>query len=1130
MAAVVADRVLVELQAKIDAYNRNIDAAHANFSRRMDQTRSEGARTMRDLESTFQSGSSRIAIALGTIGGALAIDKVRQYADAWNRGENQLRAAGVATEDLATRQEELFQIAQRSRVGIAETINLYQRLKIATDALGTSEEDVLQLTETITKALKASGASTAEVASSITQLAQGLASGVLQGDELRSLRENAPLVAQAIAREFNTTIGGLKELGAQGELTSERIIKALLGVRDQVEETFSRTTATIGDSFTRLDNEIAKFIGQADNASGATTVISGAINLLADNLGILATALSVVALRAGGQFVANVVAGKNALTQKAVEAVRSRVAMLGEARATAEAAAAEIAAARASQQMAAARVIETQAARAQLVAQIQLLEAQRAEQLAYFELQRGIAAATGATAQLTVAQENLTATTRALILTRRALATTTAEVAAAENGMVAAQARSTAAATANAAAIAGLTLRARAASASLTVLRGVLNFFGGPIGAAFTAASIGLYALVTASTEAERVQELLNEASEGYSRVVDTDVVPSVNTLIGKYNELTAAKRAAALVDIQEQQRAARDALRANAEQIRGIISDLRREVGIRVGTIGEEAGILQLEGAAEEVEQALTGMLRPFMEQAPGFEDQAAELFDRLVSLARQADGEARDAIMALANGISVVSGTAEEWQEKLIRLAAEEAAARGDTEALKNVLALLPPTFSQVASAARTTAVDIGIFTTATLDAQAAARGLALSGQAQIDSMRREAQAYRQGEAAIAAFNREQEVDRERRDAITQAQKEGLSVLEQIRRGNDAAAAAGERFDAIEADRERRRGSRGGGGGGRAAQKELNQQAEALANLEREIALNDELIAAHSRGEAVLQTIRAAYEAQAEARRLNLEAGTAEYEKFIADSERLAQQAAQLTLLDEGEQLRQDVATPQERRNELLERYNELLQAGAISYETYTRAVDRANEATDATATAITGVAEAIGEGIKQAKTFEEALTNIGFRLLELAAQGLFGQGPLGGLFNNLFGVASGGLAGLFGGSSTPAVGAGLSNVQGLGVGRATGGSVWRNRLYKVGEKGAEYFVPNVNGRIIPNDVLRRSESRDGKFIATIYVNGARGNTEIMEMVLAGSQEAYRRAMRDMPGQYTEHQLRYG
>ncbi|MBA8821419.1 roadblock/LC7 domain-containing protein/molecular chaperone GrpE (heat shock protein) [Ochrobactrum sp. P6BSIII] len=132
---------------------------------------------------------------------------------------------------------------------------------------------------------------------------------MLQGDELRSLRENAPVIAKAIADEFKTTIAGLKQLGADGKLTSDRVFKAILNAQKGIEAQFKATNATIADAFTQINNEFTAYIGNADKSAGASRQLVQALQYVADNFKEIADVVAVFATVLITAFTGRAIAG-----------------------------------------------------------------------------------------------------------------------------------------------------------------------------------------------------------------------------------------------------------------------------------------------------------------------------------------------------------------------------------------------------------------------------------------------------------------------------------------------------------------------------------------------------------------------------------------------------------------------------------------------------------------------------------------------------------------------------------------------------------------------------------------------------------------------------------------------------
>lgn len=192
--------------------------------------------------------------ALQLLGLGIAANEIKQYADSWTRMGNKITTASQASGVQARSLESIRQSADNARIGMEAYIDLYARIMRSSKGVIKSEQEVTDVTDTVSKAFAIAGATAAEQAAGVLQLSQALGSGVLQGDELRSLRENSPVLMQAIAEEFGTTISGLKQLGAEGKLTTDRLVKAILSAKSQIDEQFNSTSSTIKQSLTIVKN------------------------------------------------------------------------------------------------------------------------------------------------------------------------------------------------------------------------------------------------------------------------------------------------------------------------------------------------------------------------------------------------------------------------------------------------------------------------------------------------------------------------------------------------------------------------------------------------------------------------------------------------------------------------------------------------------------------------------------------------------------------------------------------------------------------------------------------------------------------------------------------------------------
>lgn len=238
------------------------------------------------------------------VGGAAVINELRKLSDAWLEASNKIKSAGVAEAMAGSVTNEIADIATRARSGFSEVADLYARLTRTGKDFGATQGEIAVATETVSKALKVSGASASETQSTLVQLGQALGSGRLQGDELRSLLENAPVVAGAIAKEFGVAVGELKDLGAEGKLISERVFRALVNAAPEVGAAFAKTNASISDSFTLLQNAALKFVGNSRQMGLAASAASSSIQFLAKNIDGVATAAAAVGAVIAARLVA----------------------------------------------------------------------------------------------------------------------------------------------------------------------------------------------------------------------------------------------------------------------------------------------------------------------------------------------------------------------------------------------------------------------------------------------------------------------------------------------------------------------------------------------------------------------------------------------------------------------------------------------------------------------------------------------------------------------------------------------------------------------------------------------------------------------------------------------------------
>lgn len=240
------------------------------------------ASSMGSLGAALTSPTAAIA-ALGAASGA-GVVQIARLGDEYTNTMNRLRAATGSVQAAGAVYAELVAMSQQTGASISESAGAFVRFSVAARAIGATNGEVLQLTRTIQQAGLISGASTQEAAAGVQQLGQALASGRLQGDELRSIMENMPTLAEALAREMGVSIGRLREMGTEGKLTSDVVFAAMLRAGEGINRQFTELTPTMGRAFGILGQAMVEFVGKLDQALGlsqriaqAATAAAGAV-------------------------------------------------------------------------------------------------------------------------------------------------------------------------------------------------------------------------------------------------------------------------------------------------------------------------------------------------------------------------------------------------------------------------------------------------------------------------------------------------------------------------------------------------------------------------------------------------------------------------------------------------------------------------------------------------------------------------------------------------------------------------------------------------------------------------------------------------------------------------------------
>lgn len=310
--AQVADEILVNIQVNKTQADNAVRQWQSQYQRSMQSVERQTIQT----ENQIRRSSGDIGGHLRTLAGALAagasVQGMSRLLDNYTQLQNRLKVAGLEGREFANVQEELFTVANRNGTAINGLGELYARMALSQKDLGASTEQMLAVTSGVSAALRVQGLSAEQAAGPLLQLGQAFGAVVVRAEEFDSLIEGMPSLVQAAAKYIDGAGGSISRLRAimlEGKVTSQEFFQALLKGLPELEATASKSTLTIGQSMTVLNNELIKYAGQVDANLGVTEKFAAVITLLSANLDKIAPAIAVIAAVLGGRFLAGLIGG-----------------------------------------------------------------------------------------------------------------------------------------------------------------------------------------------------------------------------------------------------------------------------------------------------------------------------------------------------------------------------------------------------------------------------------------------------------------------------------------------------------------------------------------------------------------------------------------------------------------------------------------------------------------------------------------------------------------------------------------------------------------------------------------------------------------------------------------------------
>lgn len=275
MAGVVADRVVVELEARLNRYETDVARSETKFTRSMNGIQKSAGAT----EAMVRRAASGMTAALAGVSVVALARGFLSIADEAKNLDAQLKLATAQTGSFGKATQDVRRIAEATRSGLSETATLYGNFARNARELGINQTEAARATETVAKTFKISGAGAVEASQGTRQLVQALQSGILRGDEFNSIMESSPRLARLLADSLGVPIGSLRAMAEEGELTSDKLVRAFTDKKftDGIDAEFRELPVTFDQAMTQVYNAAIITFGAFDRGGEFSTALANFI-------------------------------------------------------------------------------------------------------------------------------------------------------------------------------------------------------------------------------------------------------------------------------------------------------------------------------------------------------------------------------------------------------------------------------------------------------------------------------------------------------------------------------------------------------------------------------------------------------------------------------------------------------------------------------------------------------------------------------------------------------------------------------------------------------------------------------------------------------------------------------------
>lgn len=281
------DQLEKEVQQADQAFN-DFQAEVGRANTQLKETDSAATSAKKGLDGAKFAVNALVG-AMAALGVGLGLRELAEAADSYTNLSARIKIATAEHGNFEQAMAGVHQVALATNSNLEATAGLFTKVNDVGKQMGMTQQQSLDLVKTINMAIQTGGGSAQASEAAITQFTQALQSGVLRGDEFNSIMEQAPGISKALAASLGVTTGELRKMAETGELSTEKVIKALQGQSAAIQAEYDQFPTTIGNALTKIATQWQILIGTMDQANGASATVAEWLVVIADNMGIVKT-------------------------------------------------------------------------------------------------------------------------------------------------------------------------------------------------------------------------------------------------------------------------------------------------------------------------------------------------------------------------------------------------------------------------------------------------------------------------------------------------------------------------------------------------------------------------------------------------------------------------------------------------------------------------------------------------------------------------------------------------------------------------------------------------------------------------------------------------------------------------